>query len=344
MSVKTSVLQLLESNRDRYVSGTQLAAELKVSRNAVWKAIAQLQEEGYPIRSQARLGYCLPADTDILSAQSLRKYWGEDCPFSFQVYPEVTSTNTLAKEAAATGAPEGLVILARHQSAGRGRLSRSFYSPADTGLYMTILLRPQIPVQDCLLITTAMAVAAAEAIEEISGQTTAIKWVNDVFCRGHKVCGILTEASLDIESGFPEYVISGIGINLQAPEGGFPEELKQVAGAVFPTKPPADTTSRLAASLLKKFRNSYLHLQEKPFLAAYRQRNLVIGRAVNILKVGQDPIPATVLAIEDDFSLRVRLSNGDVTTLSTGEVSIRLSEPDAVSLSDPTSHRHENLS
>jgi biotin-(acetyl-CoA carboxylase) ligase len=100
----------------------------------------------------------------------------------------------------------------------------------------------------------------------------------------------------------------------------------------------------LAASLLKKFRNSYLHLQEKPFLAAYRQRNLVIGRAVNILKVGQDPIPATVLAIEDDFSLRVRLSNGDVTTLSTGEVSIRLSEPDAVSLSDPTSHRHENLS
>ena len=330
MSVKTDVLQLLELHRGEYLSGGQLAQRLYVSRTAVWKAIRALQEQGYPIEAQPHRGYCLPPETNILSPQSLQKYWDGDCPFTFEVYPQLPSTKLTAKEAASQGAPEGLVVLAREQTAGRGRLGRQFYSPSGTGLYMSLLLRPRISASDCLLITTAAAVATASAIEKVTGWDAKIKWVNDVFCDGHKVCGILTEASFDLEGGSPEYAICGIGVNLCPPEGGFPAELQNIAGALFDEDPPADICSRLAAEILKNFWGLYQQLPRHSFLEEYRRRSLLTGRSVLVLCPGRDPEPAVVLGIEDDFRLKVRMENcaangrEEIRFLSSGEVSIRL--------------------
>lgn len=239
-------------------------------------------------------------------------------------YSSVTSTNQLAKEAADGGAPEGLVILADHQTAGRGRRTHSFYSPERTGLYMSLLLRPDIPMQDCLLITTAAAAATARAIEALTDQSARIKWVNDIFCGIRKVCGILTEATTVPGADRPNAVILGIGVNLAPPPGGFPPDIENTAGALFPELPSAQTRRELLQQILTKFWSYYQSLQQKPFLEEYRRRSLVIGQPVRILRPGRDPENAVAVAVEDDFSLRVRLENGELRSLSSGDVSIRV--------------------
>lgn len=249
---------------------------------------------------------------------------GPELCFPVRSYSSVTSTNQLAKEAADGGAPEGLVILADHQTAGRGRRTHSFYSPEHTGLYMSLLLRPNIPMQDCLLITTAAAASTARAIEALTGQPARIKWVNDIFCGSRKVCGILTEATTVPGADRPNAVILGIGVNLAPPSGGFPPDIENTAGALFPELPSVQTRRELLQQILTEFWSYYLNLQQKPFLEEYRRRSLVIGQPVRILQPGRDPENAVAVAVEDDFSLRVRLENGELRSLSSGDVSIRV--------------------
>ena len=162
----------------------------------------------------------------------------------------------------------------------------------------------------------------ALAIEDCTGEPAEIKWVNDVFCRGKKVCGILTEAALDLETGGLQYAIVGIGVNLFPPEGGFPPELNE-AGAVFDSKPQGlESRSQLAGSILNHFFSFYPNLAEKPFFGDYRKRSLVLGQPITILERGQTR-PAVALDLEEDFSLRVREEDGTVRCLSSGEVSVR---------------------
>ena len=148
----------------------------------------------------------------------------------------VSSTNTLLRQRAEAGEPEGLALVAAAQTAGRGRRDHTFFSPPDTGLYLSFLVRPQLSAKDALLLTTCAAAAVALAIEDCAGVPAEIKWVNDVFCRGKKVCGILTEGALDLETGGLQYAIVGIGVNCFPPEGGFPEDLPE-AGSVFAERP-----------------------------------------------------------------------------------------------------------
>ena len=166
--------------------------------------------------------------------------------------------------------------------------------------------------------------AAAEAIEELSGRQTQIKWVNDVLIDDKKVCGILTEAAMDCESGQLQYAIIGIGFNLTEPEGGFPPELRGIAGAVFPHTPPVAARAKLAAAVLDRL-TDYCAAPGNPLcLEAYRARSFVVGKDINILRPEREPIPATALAIEPDYALRVRLTGGEVQRLTSGEVSIRV--------------------
>ncbi len=259
-----------------------------------------------------------------LSPHNIAAYLPTGHPFTLQVFPVLPSTNATAKELAAGGAPEGTVILAESQTAGRGRLRRSFYSPGGTGLYMSLILRPTIAPEDSLLITTAAAVAVAEAIEEVSAQKGLIKWVNDIFIGRRKVCGILTEAGFGSQDTTLDYAVLGIGINIQPPENGFPPEISEIAGAVFDHPVDAITRNRLAAVVLSHFWQYYGQLTEKTFLEEYRRRSLLTGHKVNVHPHGQESLPAIVLGVEDDLSLKVRLDSGEVRCLSTGEVSIRL--------------------
>ena len=324
MNTKEIVLSYLEKSKGEYLSGSELAERIGVSRNAVWKAIRQLEQDGHEIDAQRTRGYRLSQASGILSRQSIEKHL-RTAGISISVYDELPSTNTALKQLAEQGAPEGTVILARRQTNGRGRLGRSFFSPADSGIYMSILLRPQIAAKDALLITTCAAVAAAQAIEKHAAQSCGIKWVNDIFCAGKKVCGILTEASLDLESGGLNYAVLGIGINITPPKEGFPEELRQIAGGISQNG-AGDLGSRIAAEVIDLFFAEYPHLCEKRFLQEYRSRSILTGKKVNVLKTGVEPQPAEVLRIADDLSLLVRYADGREEPLSTGEVSVRLDE------------------
>lgn len=237
------------------------------------------------------------------------------------VQDEVTSTNTLLAQQARAGAAEGTVLLARRQTAGRGRRDRVFFSPQDTGLYLSLLLRPALPLQDSLAITACGAVAMARAMAAL-GREVQIKWVNDLFYHGKKVCGILTEGAIDPETGLLTYAVLGLGVNLYPPKGGFPPELSQ-AGALFPRGDgPEDLENRLAAAFLRYFFADYPTLRDKPFLDEYRRRSLVLGQTIE-LAAGETRRTAVALSIEDDFSLRVREADGREHCLSSGEISIR---------------------
>ena len=286
MLIKDRVLEALEANRGEYFSGEALAGKLQVSRSAVWKAISQLRESGYPIDAVSNRGYCLRAESAILSPQSIAQYLTVP-GLAVEVQPVVTSTNTLLRQQAEAGAPEGTVLAATEQTAGRGRRDHSFFSPPDSGLYISFLLRPELAAQEALALTTCAAASVALAIEDCAGVDAQIKWVNDVFCRGKKVCGILTEAALDLETGGLQYAIVGIGVNLFPPEGGFPPELNE-AGAVFDSKPQGlESRSQLAGSILNHFFSFYPNLTEKPFFEDYRRRSLVLGQPITILERGQ---------------------------------------------------------
>lgn len=320
MSTKERLLALLEENRGCFLSGEEAAEALGVSRTAVWKAANALRSLGYAIDAVSNKGYSLSENADILCAGGIEKHL-HDGDLRIQVLPSASSTNTLLREQANAGAPEGLVILANTQTRGHGRYGRSFFSPADSGLYMSLLLRPHgyCPEQAASL-TTMAAVAACEAIEAVSGCKAAIKWVNDVLIAGKKVCGILTEGAVSLESQSMEYVVLGIGINVYPPREGFPEELQEIAGFVL-ERQQADGKNALAAGFLNRFMG-YYRRNDRDYAQAYRERSVVIGREIDVI-VPSGSRRALALDIDRDCRLLVRYENGEIARLSSGEVSIR---------------------
>ena len=325
VQIRDAVLSELERHRGEYISGEELAKRLHVSRNAVWKAIGALRGDGYPIDARTNCGYALSDGCDILSAQSVEKFLRTP-GLNVQVHGEVSSTNTLVRQAAEAGEPEGLLLFATSQSAGRGRRGRTFFSPGGGNLYMSALLRPQLAAQDAALVTTLAAVAVAEAVEQIGGRACGIKWVNDVYCDGKKICGILTEASMDCETGMLAYAVVGIGINVRPPKNGFPEPLRSIAGAVFEQEPPGpEAASHLAAAVWDRFFAMYRRLPDTGFLAEYRRRSFLLGKPIDVLRPDGN-IPAVALAIDEHAGLVVRYADGREETLSSGEVSVRIAE------------------
>lgn len=320
MSVSDDVLKLLQKSSGS-LSGEEIAGRLKVSRNAVWKAVKKLQAEGYAISAKTNCGYTLLSESGVLSAANIsRGLVGEAQKARIEVRETVSSTNTVLKELAEQGKPEGTVLIAKQQSAGKGRMGRSFFSPKGTGIYMSILLRPKFSAEESLSITTAAAVAVAKAVEELTGRKTMIKWVNDVYLDGYKICGILTEASLDFETRGLNYAVLGIGVNLQEPEGGFSEELKAVAGALYHKAPP-EAQGKLAAGILNHFFAFYQNLTERPFLQEYRKRSLLTGIQIRFLR-GEESFSGKVLGIDENVRLLVELEDGTTTAISAGEVVI----------------------
>ena len=242
---------------------------------------------------------------------------------SLDVRETVSSTNTLLREQAEAGAPHGTVLLSAAQTAGRGRRDRAFFSPDGSGLYLSVLLRPDLPAAEALLLTTCAAASVALAIEELTGESAQIKWVNDVFLHGKKVCGILTEGALEPSTGRLRYAVVGMGVNVLPPAEGFPPDLADIAGAVFPAG-TAETGLRekLAGTILKHFFSFYPRLRERPFFEDYRSRSLVLGQPIRVLERGSSR-PAAALDLTPDFSLLVREEDGTVTALSSGEVQVR---------------------
>lgn len=318
MSVKEQVLKQLEDNKGDYISGGDLSKKLSVSRNAIWKAIQSLLEDGYLIESTPRKGYLLKEESDILSTQSINKYLKSDLDVT--VLSSCTSTNDVLVDMAKQGAKHGTVVISTEQTKGKGRTGKSFYSPKDTGVYISILLRPDIPATESLFFTTSAAVATAKAIEDVSNKEAKIKWVNDVFIEGKKVCGILTEGSLNVETNKLDYAVVGIGINIIPPKGGFPKDIKKIATTVFDKKADSkNKTSILIAHLLDYYMDYYKNPDN--YLEEYINRSCILGNMITVSK-GNNKFKAKAIDIDSKCRLKIENEYGEVVLLSYGEVSI----------------------
>ena len=326
MTTKEKLLALLEDSKGTFFSGEEIARTLQVSRAAVWKAVNALREDGYIVDAATNKGYRLSPDSDILSPQGIRRFLKPEYrDLDLTVLPTAPSTNALVREKANRGRPEGCVIVACEQTAGRGRYGRQFFSPVDSGVYLSLLLRPTAySPQQATCLTAAAAAAMCQAIEAVTGQQPGIKWVNDIFLRGKKVCGILTEAAVGLETGTLNYMVLGAGVNLYPPVKGFPEEIQSIAGSVLERSCP-EAKNRLVGEFLNRFWDFYAHPECRTYLEDYRARSLAVGRRVTVLSNGQ-AVSAYAYGIDDDFRLLVRYENGDTEALSYGEIRIQLAE------------------
>lgn len=322
MTVKSRILELFEQHKGEVISGEAIAGELGCTRAAVWKAVKSLREEGYCIEAGPNKGYTLARDTNRISVEGIRPYL-DDPKATIQVYPEVGSTNQTAKKMAVAGqAGHGFFVVARRQSEGRGRRGRGFYSPVDAGLYFSVVLKPKGTLKDSLLLTTAAATAVYRAVKRICGISLDIKWVNDLFYKGKKVCGILTEAVTDFENGDIEFAVVGIGLNLYKDQENFPEELAEIAGTLFESKKEAEAVDRnqLIAAVVNEL---LAETGDLKLSREYVENNMILGHIINIVD-GERTRRAFAMSICPDGRLLVKETNGKESILSFGEVSISI--------------------
>lgn len=256
---------------------------------------------------------------NILSSERIGKYLETDTlGRNLIVLDEVDSTNNYAKNLAQNGAENGTAVIADYQTAGKGRLGRTFVSPKGTGLYISVILRNDISISSAQLITSCAAVAAAEAVEEICGCDVKIKWVNDLFLGGRKLCGILTEASITDKL---EYVIIGIGINAGRISGKIPSELEEIATSIEQETGKNINRNQLCAVLLKKLEYRLSQLESGRFIDEYRRRSMIIGETVLIEERGVRR-KGKAVAIADDAGLTIEFDDGEIRTINSGEARI----------------------
>ena len=320
MSTKNDVLAELLS-QPKAVSGEWMARRLGVSRNAVWKAIGQLRSEGYGIDAVTNRGYRLVTAPDRLQEAEIARYTrSEAIGRRMEVHGRLDSTNNRAKQLAAQGAPHGYLVCADSQSGGRGRFGRAFFSPEHSGVYVSYVLRPRLPAERAVMVTSMAAVAVARAIESLAAVEVGIKWVNDLYIRGRKVCGILCEASMDFESAQLEYVVLGIGVNVARMQ--FPEELSGIATSIGNECGEDISRSRLIAEISNQLDALYGQLETGAFMDESRARSVVIGREVTVLR-GDERFEARVVDVDDQGRLVVRTPDG-ISRIGAGEISLRL--------------------
>ena len=312
-TTRQALLQALSAAEGAYLSGQQLAQQLGVSRAAVHKAAAALTAQGYALEAASRRGYRLLGG-DPFCTEAVGPY-----PAPVQLYDTLESTNRTAKLLALEGAVHGTLVLAGGQTAGRGRLGRSFTSPAGEGEYCSGVLRPPLPAANAQTATIGAAVAVCRAVQTLCGLELAIKWVNDLYYRGKKVCGILTEAGTDLESGQLEWLVVGIGLNLTSRPEDWPEELRPIAGSLYPGGPAPVSRAALAGAIARELLGLCPAFD---CLDEYRARCFVPGHWVTVC-TGTESYAAKAVAIDDAGRLIVQREGGRTEALCHGEVSIR---------------------
>ena len=319
--MKAEILTILKDT-DGYVSGQELCERFGVSRTAVWKAMNQLKKEGYEIESVQNKGYHLVKTPDILSKNELvsirkTKWVGTEI-----CYFDVTdSTNTQAKSLGEGDAPNGTLVVAGKQESGRGRRGRSFESPAGTGIFMPLLLRPEIAQQNASMLTLVSALAVAKGIEHMVDLPVQIKWPNDIVINGKKVCGILTEMSAQMD--YVNYIVIGIGINVGNEE--FPEEIKDVATSIYLESGKHVNRAMLIEKIWEEFED-YYELYEKTqdlssLVKEYDSYLVNRGQKVRVLD-SKEPYEGKAMGITDRGELIVDTWEAR-RLVSAGEVSVR---------------------
>ncbi len=316
------ILELLR-RQEGFLSGEDIGRELSITRAAVWKGIKKLREEGYEIEAVTNRGYRLTNPETMYNKRELEqglktKTMGQTIYF----YEETDTTNNRARELALEGAPEGTLVVAEKQTAGRGRRGKAWESPLGTGIWMSLVLRPQIRPAEASVLTLLCGLATAEAIEAETGLSAGIKWPNDILINGKKAVGILTE--MDCEMSQVHFVIPGIGINVNT--ASFPPEIADIATSLYLECGKTVSRRRLVHKVMERLEEHYeTFLRTGSFTAMledYRKHCITLGKEVHVL--GREPFFAEALDITPEGELLVRRAdNGKEEVVFSGEVSIR---------------------
>ncbi|HCT65655.1 MAG TPA: biotin--[acetyl-CoA-carboxylase] ligase [Lachnospiraceae bacterium] len=318
--MKNKLLELLKTTNG-YLSGENIGELLGVSRTAVWKYIKILREEGYNIQAVTNKGYCLMPTDDVLSSIEVKLGLNTKTIGTQVIYFDtVDSTNNKLRLLALEGAAEGTVVIADEQLGGKGRRGHVWSSPKGTGLWMSVLLKPNIAPQEASRITLVAGLSVCQAINDVLGINSGIKWPNDIIIDGKKVCGILTEMNAQINN--VEFVVVGIGVNVNTDI--FPEELKDIAVSLSQIAGVKVKRSKIARAIIERLEQNYNKYTQKGFLSVkeeYENRCITINKNVKV--ISKDGFNGRAIAINDDGELIVEKADGERVTVFSGEVSIR---------------------
>lgn len=323
--MKDRILSALRAERGQFVSGEALARSVGLSRAAIWKHIAGLRQAGFDIEASPRRGYRLVAGPDLYAADLMPALAARGLPLQYDVHvhARIDSTNAEAARLAQQGAPEGTVVIADAQTAGRGRLGRTWHSPPGTGLWLSVVLRPPLPPAACSGITLTAGVAVAEAIEQVTGLKPGIKWPNDVLIDGRKVCGILTEIAAEWDK--VHHLILGIGINVNQTEADLPADLRGSAGSLRLASGGRVSRHHLCVALLDEFARRYPAFQRDGFAAVradWLRRSVTIGQHVTA-RSAAGTVSGIADGVDADGALLIRTENGATVRVTSGEVTLR---------------------
>ncbi|NPV70745.1 MAG: biotin--[acetyl-CoA-carboxylase] ligase [Firmicutes bacterium] len=322
--MKHKILEALEGASGKFVSGERLSDGLGISRTAVWKHISALRREGYAIVGQPRSGYALIAAPDKLLPAAVKA--GLDTKVigtKVRYLTSAASTNDCAKEMARQGAPEGTVVVAEEQTGGRGRMGRPWASPPGGGLWFSVILRPALTPPQAPRLTLVAAVAVARAIRHTTGLEAGIKWPNDIIVGGRKVCGILTEMVAEIDR--VEFVVLGIGLNVNLGRKGLPQDLRDCATSLDIELGRRLDRAAVFRSILREFESWYMrYLQDGPVpaLSEWRQLSITLGERVRVVGQGES-FEGTATGIDEDGALIVKPDGGPERRVLSGDVSLR---------------------
>jgi BirA family biotin operon repressor/biotin-[acetyl-CoA-carboxylase] ligase len=298
-----------------WVSGEEIASTLGVSRAAVWKQIQALRTKGYRIESSTNKGYLLAEDQDVLDPETIRKSLETDFVGKYLLYhQEVKSTNETAKEIAFT-CENGTAVLAEVQTGGRGRLSRSWRSPPG-GVWMSLVLKPEIALVHAYLVNMAVSVAVARTLFQLYGLNAGIKWPNDVLVNGRKLCGILMEVSAETDR--LEYAVVGIGINANIDVDEFPSEWN--ATSLSMETGGQVSRNQLSKTLLREIEKAYAQMSTPTISSEWRERSVTLGRHVRVTN-SEGGIEGTAVSLADDGALFIRLKGepGEIRRIVAGD-------------------------
>jgi len=321
---KQQVLEELKKRKGEYVSGEELSRNLGLSRTAIWKHIRTLRRDGYRISASTRRGYALLYIPDRLYPEEV--YAGLKTAWvgrTFYYYEQVGSTNQVAKELAEKGAPEGTAIVAEEQTGGRGRLGRGWLSPAGKGIWLSLILRPRVAPWQIPQLSLLAAVGVVSAIEESTGLKVGIKWPNDILSSGKKLCGILTEMRAEVE--IIQYVILGIGLNVNLDIEDFPEDLRPLSTSLKIELGKEVPRLPLLKSLLYHLEKGYEVWEKEGFSSireSWKKANVTLGRPVRI-EAGRKVFEGVAVDIDEEGGLWVKGADGNLERFTYGEVSLR---------------------
>ncbi len=323
MSTKSKLLVQLRDAAHQWISGEELCRELGISRTAVWKQINNLKAEGHHISSAPKKGYRLEQMADLVTVEEMEatletRIMGRP---AIHILNVTDSTNRQAKSMAGQGAAEGTLVVAETQTHGRGRMGRSWHSPAGRNLYASLVLRPQLPPSQAPQITLMTAVALARTLQVSAALDAKIKWPNDIMVGGKKIAGILTEISADMDA--VDYVVVGFGINVNLPQAEVPKEIASLATSIYQEKGIETSRARLLCDLLKNYEAAYDLLNRQgfgPVMAQWRKMSDIIGQRVNV-DVMEHRFTGVVETVDDDGVLILKDDQGETRRIFSGDVS-----------------------